>query len=302
MRVGYTGAMGLPYDVVDVFTDRAYAGNPLAVVHDAHSLTTGQMQAIAAEFGLSETVFPLRPTTSDATYRLRIFTPVHELPFAGHPSIGAAWVLARNELIPSGEVVQECGAGLLPVEVDGGGARVTGGPPAVGEDLDADLLAAAVGLSLDDVDGAAAPGIAGAGVDFAFLVVRPDAVERAVLDVAAVRALTAGLTGLAVCAVDAPARDVHLRMFAPGSGVDEDPATGSAAVALGVFLADRGLVVPDGPHAFVVRQGAEIGRPSTLHAWVRTEGGDAVATWVGGGVRPVARGELLALPETGPDA
>ena len=207
--------MSLPFDIVDVFTDRAYAGNPLAVVHDAHTLTAGQMQAIAAEFGLSETVFPLSPTTSEATYRLRIFMPTRELPFAGHPSIGAAWVLARNGLIPSGEVVQECGAGLLPVDVDGGGARVTGGPPAIGEELDAALLAAAVGLAPTDVDGAAAPGVAGAGVDFAFLMVRPDAVGRAVCDVPAVRAITQDLTGLVVCAVDPPARDVHLRMFAP---------------------------------------------------------------------------------------
>jgi trans-2,3-dihydro-3-hydroxyanthranilate isomerase len=287
--------MGLSFDIVDVFTDRAYAGNPLAVVHGGQALRPDQMQVIAAEFGLSETVFPLPPTVP-ATYRLRIFTPARELPFAGHPSIGAAWVLARDGLIRGGEVVQECGAGLLPVEVDAEGARVTGGPAAVGDDLDAGVLAAAVGLDPDDVDGAAAPGVAGAGVDYAFLVVRPDAVARAVCDARAVRAVSPDLTGLVVCAVDAAARDVHLRMFAPGSGVDEDPATGSAAVALGVFLADRGLVAPDGVHDFVVRQGAEIGRPSTLHAGVRTEGGAAVATWVRGAVRAVARGELLALP------
>jgi trans-2,3-dihydro-3-hydroxyanthranilate isomerase len=288
--------MGLRFDIVDVFTDRAYAGNPLAVVHGADGLDAAAMQAIAAEFGLSETAFPLPPTTPDAAYRLRIFTPAHELPFAGHPSVGTAWVLARDGVIRHGEVVQECGAGLLPVEVDAGGARVTGGPPSVGPDLDAGLLAAAVGLDPDDVDGAAAPGVAGAGVDYGFLLVRPDAVARSAYDTAAVRAVSAGLTGLVVCAVDATAREVHLRMFAPGTGVDEDPATGSAAVALGVFLADRGLIAPDGPHGFVVRQGAEIGRPSTLHAWVRTEAGSAVATRVGGEVRAVARGELLALP------
>jgi trans-2,3-dihydro-3-hydroxyanthranilate isomerase len=288
--------MGLSFDIVDVFTDRAYAGNPLAVVHGGQALTPEQMQAVAAEFGLSETVFTLPPTTPAATYRLRIFTPAHELPFAGHPSIGAAWVLTRDGLVPGGEVVQECGAGLLPVEVDAGGARVAGGPPHAGEDLDAGLLAAAVGLGPDDVDGAAAPGVAGAGVDFAVLLVRPDAVARAVCDARAVRAVSTGLTGLVVCAVDAAAREVHLRMFAPGSGVHEDPATGSAAVALGVFLADRGLVAPDGSHGFVVRQGAEVGRPSTLHAGVRTEGGAAVATWVGGAVQAVARGELVALP------
>ncbi len=289
--------MGLRFDIVDVFTDRAYAGNPLAVVHGGDALDTAAMQAIAAEFGLSETAFPLPPTTPDAAYRLRIFTPARELPFAGHPSVGASWVLARDGVIRHGEVVQECGAGLLPVEVDEDGARVTGGPPSVGPDLDAGLLATAVGLDPDDdVDGAAAPGVTGAGVDYAFLLVRPDAVARAVCDAGAVRAVSAGLTGLAVCAVDADAREVHLRMFAPDTGVDEDPATGSAAVALGVFLADRGLVAPDGPHEFVVRQGAEVGRPSTLHAWVRVEAGAAVATRVGGGVRAVARGELVALP------
>src|SRR5215207_3680558 len=103
--------MGLHFDIVDVFTDRAYAGNPLAVVHRARTLTARQMQAIAAEFGLSETAFTLPPTTSAATYRLRIFTPARELPFAGHPSIGAAWALAFADMIRRGDVVQECRAG-----------------------------------------------------------------------------------------------------------------------------------------------------------------------------------------------
>src|SRR3712207_1178294 len=98
--------MGLSYDVVDVFTDRAYAGNPLAVVHGGQALAPDQMQAVAAEFGLSETAFPLPPTAPAATYRLRIFAPVRELPFAGHPSIGAAWVLDRDGLVQRGEVVQ----------------------------------------------------------------------------------------------------------------------------------------------------------------------------------------------------
>ena len=132
--------MGLHFDIVDVFTDRPYAGNPLAVVHRARSLTAGQMQAIAAEFGLSETAFTLPPTTSRATYRLRIFTPTRELPFAGHPSIGAAWALAFADMIRAGDVVQECGAGLLPVRVDRTGARVVGGAPEVGPDLDGTAL------------------------------------------------------------------------------------------------------------------------------------------------------------------
>ena len=286
----------LRYDVVDVFTDRPYAGNPLAVVHGAHELSTGQMQAIARELDLSETTFPLPPTEDGADYRVRIFTPSVELPFAGHPSVGTAWALARDGVIAHGERVQQCGAGLLPVRVDAGGARIGGGAPVVGDDRDAGALAAAVGLVHDDVDGAAAPGIASAGVPYVFLLVRRDAVACAVPDHAAIRALTDGLTGLVVCSVDADATRVHARMFAPGSGVDEDPATGSAAVALGVFLADRGLVPPESEHAFTIVQGAEIGRPSTLHTTVTCAGGAAVSTTVAGGVAAVARGELVAAP------
>ena len=179
--------MGLRYDIVDVFTDRAYAGNPLAVVHGGAELTAGQMQAVAAEFGLSETAFPLPPTAAGADYRLRIFTPVRELPFAGHPSVGAAWVLARDKAIGTGEVVQECGAGLLPVTVDPHGAQVTGGRPELGPELDGAALAAALGLTAADVDPAVPAGVAAAGVPFAFLAVRPDAVARAVPDPAALR-------------------------------------------------------------------------------------------------------------------
>jgi trans-2,3-dihydro-3-hydroxyanthranilate isomerase len=281
--------MGLRFDVVDVFTDRAYAGNPLAVVRcEERSLSTEAMQRIASEFHLSETVFTLPSEVAD--YRVRIFTPAVELPFAGHPSVGAAWVLARDGAIRHGDVVQECGAGLLPVHVDADGARVAGGRPEVGEDLEAPLLAAAVGLTADDVDGAAAPGIASAGAPFGFLLVRPDAVARAVADPAAVAAL--GLTGVAVVAFD---QDAHLRMFGAGVGVHEDPATGSAAVALGVFLVDRGLL-PDGDSAFTVAQGAELGRPSFLHVTVSATDGRATATTVRGGVVAVSRGELTALP------
>jgi trans-2,3-dihydro-3-hydroxyanthranilate isomerase len=286
----------LTYDVVDVFTDRAYAGNPLAVVHGGDDLGDAAMQAIAAEFGLSETVFPLPPTTSDADYRLRIFTPARELPFAGHPSVGAAWVLARAGRIRTGDVVQECGAGLLPVRVDEAGARVNGGRAEVGPALDGVALAAAVGLGPADVDSDVPAGVAAAGVAFAFLALQPGAVARAVPDLAAVRAVTSGLTGLALVAFDRAAGRAHVRMFAPDLGVPEDPATGSAAVALAVFLVDRGALPADGPSAFTVAQGGEIGRPSRLQVRVDAVGGAAVTTSVRGGVAAVARGELVALP------
>jgi trans-2,3-dihydro-3-hydroxyanthranilate isomerase len=286
----------LTYDVVDVFTDRPYAGNPLAVVHGGAELTTGQMQRIAGEFNLSETVFPLPPTTSEADYRARIFTPATELPFAGHPSVGVAWVLARAGLIGLGDVVQECGAGLLPVVVTEYGAQITGGAPEVGPSLDGAALAAAVGLAPGDVDGSVPAGIAGAGVAYAFLAVNPDAVARAVPDPAAVRALTEGLIGLVVVAYDAAGSAAHMRMFAPGAGVTEDPATGSAAVALGVFLVDRGVIPGDGQTGFLASQGAEMGRPSQLGVLVQANAGAAVRASVWGNVVPVARGELVALP------
>jgi trans-2,3-dihydro-3-hydroxyanthranilate isomerase len=134
----------LPYHVLDVFTDRPYAGNPLAVVLDGDDLSTESMQAIAREFNLSETTFP---TSSDrADYAVRIFTPGTELPFAGHPSIGTAWLLARLGRIPAGEVRQDCAAGVLPVAVTGSGATLTGGAPTVSDPLDAEPLLHSVGL------------------------------------------------------------------------------------------------------------------------------------------------------------
>ncbi|HSU08914.1 MAG TPA: PhzF family phenazine biosynthesis protein [Pseudonocardia sp.] len=288
--------MGLHFDIVDVFTDRAYAGNPLAVVHRARTLTARQMQAIAAEFGLSETAFTLPPTTSAATYRLRIFTPARELPFAGHPSIGAAWALAFADMIRRGDVVQECGAGLLPVHVDASGARVVSGRPEVGPDLSGAALAATVGLGVDDLDPDLPAGVAAAGVPFAFLPVLTDAVVRAVPDLSAVAAATGDQTGLAVVAVDREKTTAHVRVFCPQVGVSEDPATGSAAVALGVFLGGRG-VLADGRSVLTIAQGAEMGRPSALEVRVRIAGGVAAEVAVQGGVRMVAKGELLALPD-----
>ncbi|MCH6168220.1 PhzF family phenazine biosynthesis protein [Pseudonocardia alaniniphila] len=285
------------YDVLDVFTDAAFAGNPLAVVHGGVDLSSVQMQAIAAEFGLSETAFPLPPTTAEADYRLRIFTPAKELPFAGHPSVGAAWLLAQKGLISTGDVVQECGAGLLPVHVDTHGAQVSGGAPVVGPVLDGAALAVAVGLRPEDVEPGVPAGVAAAGVPYAVLPVRADAVARAVVpNPAALRELASDLVGVAVVSYDRTAWQAHMRMFAPEAGVTEDPATGSAAVALGVFLVDRGVLPADGQSGFLVAQGAEIGRPSHLAVVVQAAGGVAQATSVRGGVVAIARGELLALP------
>jgi trans-2,3-dihydro-3-hydroxyanthranilate isomerase len=277
----------LDYQIVDVFTDRAFAGNPLAVVFGAQELSTAQLQAIAREFNLSETVFILPPTDpAAATYLARIFTPRVELPFAGHPSVGAAVVQAGGP----GRVIQECGAGLLPIEVTAEGrATLTGGTPSVGPELDVAPLLATAGLAAADFAGPP-PRMAGCGIDFPYLAVRPDAVARAVLDHGA--AARDGIDTVTIVAWDAATSVAHVRMFGPGVGVAEDPATGSAALGLGVWLVASGLLPGEGKSTYSVRQGAEIHRPSTLDCTVTAAGGAAVSATVTGQVVPVAEGRI----------
>jgi trans-2,3-dihydro-3-hydroxyanthranilate isomerase len=276
----------LPYEVVDVFTDTAYAGNPLAVVLDADDLPTAALQAIAREFNLSETAFPMKAADNGADYTLRIFTPQVELPFAGHPSVGAADVMRRQGRIGYGRVVQSCGAGLLPLDVAEDGITLTGGAPSWGEPLDPAPLLAAVGLTADDLDGE--PRSAGCGIDWVFLPVRPDALARTDVDIRAVAAV--GGTGISVVAWDGTS--ARARAFAGGAGVAEDPATGSAAVGLGVYLVVSGLVAGDGSTSYDVVQGVEMGRPSLLRGTVVAQDGKPVEARVSGKTVPVASGRI----------
>lgn len=286
----------LAYEIVDVFTDRPFAGNPLAVVFGADRLAAGQMQALAREFNLSETVFVLPPTQDGATYRARIFTPDRELPFAGHPSVGAAVTTLRRDGREPGIVVQECGAGLLPIEVDAGQATLTGGQPTVGPELDPAPLLESVGLTLDDFAGPA-PRTAGCGLEFPYLPVRPDAVARAQADLAAARRY--GVDHILIFSWLPADRAAHARMFGSGVGVPEDPATGSAALGLGVWLVASGLLPGDGESAYTVRQGVEIHRPSLLECTVTATGGVALGATVRGQVVPIARGEIAVPPFVG---
>ena len=277
----------LPYDIVDVFTDKAFGGNPLAVVHDAEHLTGTQMQVLAREFNLSETVFVLPPRHSDATYRVRIFSPAREVPFAGHPSIGAAVTLLRRGRVRPGEVVMECPAGLRALRVEPSGRAVLdGGAPVVGAAADASALLAAVGLSAGDLTGLQ-PRTVECGLSFPYLAVSASGVARAhcpppgTVDV------------VAVLHWDAADRTAHARVFLPGYGVAEDAASGSAALGLGAWLVDGRLLPADGTSGYVVRQGAEIGRPSTLECTVAAARGVVSAVTVGGRVAPVATGSII---------
>ena len=273
----------LDYEVVDVFTDVPFAGNPLAVVLGADDLGTAALQAIANEFNLSETAFPMAVTPAE--YRLRIFTPEVELPFAGHPSVGAAWVLARRGLVQPGPVVQVCGAGRLALEVDPSLVTLTGGVPTVSAPLPAGPVLRAVGLAGRDLIGVE-PRTCGTGLDWTFLLVRSDALERCAPDTSALRAV--GGAGVSVFSWDGEA--AHARVFAGGVGVAEDPATGSAALGLGVYLVETGLLPHGGP--YTVRQGLEMGRPSRLECAVVAREGHAVSVQVGGSVVPVATGQI----------
>jgi trans-2,3-dihydro-3-hydroxyanthranilate isomerase len=278
------------YEVVDVFAPRAFAGNPLAVVLDADDLTTEQCQALANEFALSETSFLSAPTEPGASYRVRIFTPYAELPFAGHPSVGAAHTLVRTGRLPAGTLRQECGAGVLPIEVTEEGATLTGGRPTLEDGPDPAALAAAVGLGGADVVGLPAH-VAGCGLPFAFLAVHPDVVDRAAPDPAALDALGVG-EGVSVLSWDAATSTARARVFAGDLRWGEDPATGSAALGAGVWLVATGLLAPGATSAYTVRQGEVMGRPSLLSCTVTAAGGRATGATVAGAVVPVAAGRI----------
>jgi trans-2,3-dihydro-3-hydroxyanthranilate isomerase len=291
----------LDYHVVDVFTDLAYAGNPLAVVLDADGLTGEQMQKIAREFQLSETAFPLQPTAEERArgvdYRLRIFTPEVELPFAGHPSVGTAWLMARLGHVRPGAVVQVCGAGELPLEVtpDGGPVELTGGEPTCSEPVDPAPFLAAVGLGPGDLDDPElrAPRICGTGLGYVIVSVRPEALARCTPNAARLRAFAQPVseaTGVYVAAWDDAGRSARARMFAGDVGVPEDAATGSAALAYGVWLVASGLLVESAGYDVV--QGVEMGRRSTLSCSVEVVDGRASRVSVRGHVVPVAEGRI----------
>ncbi|SEO75805.1 PhzF family phenazine biosynthesis protein [Trujillonella endophytica] len=264
----------LAFEIVDVFAPRPFAGNQLAVVLDADGLTTAQCQALAAEFGFSETSFLSAPDRG-GDYAVRIFTPRTELPFAGHPSVGAAHTLVRTGRLPAGTLRQECGAGVLDVVVDRDGARLSGGRPTL------ELGPDPAGHPAD---------VAGCGLSFAYLHVHPDAVDRAVPDPRALERL--GGHGVSVFSWDHTTATARARVFAQGLGWGEDPATGSAALGAGVWLVATCLLPGEGDSDYVVHQGELLGRPSVLTCTATATAGVAVAVTVAGAVVPIASGRI----------
>ncbi|MCX9155399.1 PhzF family phenazine biosynthesis protein [Niveibacterium sp. 24ML] len=291
------------YWLADVFTHQPFTGNPLAVFPDAAGLAPALMPRIAAELNLSETVFVLPPADPAHTARVRIFTPATELPFAGHPTIGTALMLARFSPTPlaDGEhlIVLEEGVGPVPVTVTVEGGQpvcaefATAQAPSYAPAPDVDSVAAMLGL-VDDV----LPHLSVASCGVPYLCVplhSREALARATPNTAAMKT---GLAGLAHAIYaytvdrDDPAL-LHARMFAPGLGVLEDPATGSAAAALGALLAQFDLH-RDVALSWEISQGEDMGRPSRIRVSAEVRDKQVVSVRVGG--QAVFMGEgLLAV-------
>lgn len=301
--------MTLTYETVDVFTDTAFGGNPLAVVFGAQDLPAERMQAIAVEFGYSETTFVLPPEDPANTARVRIFTPTREVPFAGHPNVGTATVVARRGTLfgkPIGEAVRfEEGAGLVPVAIlsrDGEpfGAQLTAPQPFRRLDpVPVADIAACLGLETRAVR-TDRHGPVGGTVGLEFILV--ELTDRAALEAARpVRAeFESRLAHLPVFDIHCYVRtgeaddvDIRTRMFAPLDNIDEDPATGSANAALLGLLAELDGPV-DGIRHLRIAQGVEMGRPSLLLGEIERTGGATGAIRVGGECVAMMRGEIVA--------
>ncbi|MEM7216823.1 MAG: PhzF family phenazine biosynthesis protein [Pseudomonadota bacterium] len=276
------------YQIVDVFAETALAGNPLAVVLDGAGLSDQQMQAIALETNLSETTFVVERSAERAT--VRIFTPTTELPFAGHPTLGTAWVLRDG----AQRFTLDLGVGPVAVEFDADGVCWMAPPqPTVTGTLDVEQAAALIGLNPADLHTDYPISLINIGPQFVLIGVRDWAtLERASMDGALrARLLDAGVpawSAFVFCAgatAGAPAGvDYAARMFFDAQGVREDPATGSANSAFAVYLRD---LAGQSPGSYVVAQGDSMGRPSRIHLDI----GDANYR-VGGKVQDVARGEF----------
>jgi trans-2,3-dihydro-3-hydroxyanthranilate isomerase len=302
--------MKLQFVTVDVFTGTQFAGNPLGVVLNAEGLSGGQMQAIAAEFNLAETTFVLPPKDPANTAEVRIFTPRYEMPFAGHPNVGTAFALARagtsyGRAIDGERVVFEEKAGLVPISILKDDATVTGARLAspqrltVGAEVPLELIASACSLSLDDIETRNhRPCIASCGVPFILAELK----GREKLAAAVARSdvymhEVAKQPATSIFLYTHVAEDglaIRARMFAPHHGIPEDPATGSANVALVGLLAklrpDRELFMSK-----TIAQGVEMGRPSLLKAESEKTGGVVTATYLGGNCVQVMSGTIDLL-------
>lgn len=282
--------MEVPFQLVDVFTEVPFAGNQLCVVPDTpEELDADAMKTLAQEIGFSETTFVTEVNAEG--YRMRIFTPTEELPFAGHPTLGTAFTLVGDgRVAPSSVQTTLAGDVSVDVDTDAGFAWMTQLPPTFRDAFeDRELLARATGLDVEDLHPDLPAQVVSTGLAPLLVPIRDEAaLRRAERGVRTCEeaARRAGADYLYLFSMRGDG-DVMARMFDPFFGIGEDPATGSAAGPLGAYLAARG--VGGMPGRMVIAQGEMVGRPSFLHVDVRPDGDSWVAR-VGGGVRIVGEG------------
>jgi trans-2,3-dihydro-3-hydroxyanthranilate isomerase len=299
--------MKIEFTTVDVFTNVKFGGNPLAVIPNATGLSTDQMQSIAAEFNLAETTFVLPPQDPAHTAQVRIFTPKAEMPFAGHPNVGTAFVLAQRgechgRKITGDRLVFEEKAGLVPLDLEREQDNVVGArlaapqKLALGDEIAPEIVAAICGLETSEIETRThRPIIASCGNNFVFA----ELASRAALAKAAVRtdmlAKHVPMARAVGVHLYTPAREhgveIQSRMFAPLYGVPEDPATGSANVVLIGLLAHY-RPEKDLRLSKTIGQGFDMGRPSILDGTAVKQGGRVVDTFIGGRCVPMLRGAL----------
>ena len=298
----------LHYHLLDVFTDRAFGGNPLAVFTDGKGIPDATMQSIAKEFNLSETTFVLPPDDPQHNYRVRIFTPTIELPMAGHPTVGTTFVLAREGMIERGvdetSVTLEEGVGPIPVSIK----WRNGAPdfiemrqplPEFGPRFeDVDAIAEILSIDPTKIRATNLPvEVVSCGVPYLLVPIS---------DLATARQIRVRLDVLERVLKDFPTKDIfvftqevqfpgsslHTRMFAPAFGVAEDPATGSANGPLGCYVVRYGVLPSDGELRFVSEQGIEMGRPSFMHIGISHTGDEISVVRVGGQCHYMGSGDL----------
>jgi trans-2,3-dihydro-3-hydroxyanthranilate isomerase len=294
---------------VDVFTQKSFAGNPLVVVLDADGLTDKEMQAIAEEFGMPETTFILKPKKQSVAYRLRIFTPLKEVPFAGHPIVGSAHVAVTEGIVktrrPKSVLSHETGVGVLPIEVIYDHKSIprivmTQGKPQILTSLDQEqtaMVADALQISIDDImRPETPPRIISTGLAQLFVrVTGLELITKITPDLDKLKSAEErlGITGMAVFTTETVSEaSAHMRFFAPSIGIDEDAAAGSAAGGLGVLLALSHTLPERKLGDFCVEQGIEMGRPSMLYVGITLRDGVPDMVKVGGYCVTIASGTL----------
>jgi trans-2,3-dihydro-3-hydroxyanthranilate isomerase len=293
------------YFTCDVFTETRFGGNPLAVIPEAEGLSDRQMQQITREFNYSETTFVFPPAKGQ-TRKVRIFTPAQEVPFAGHPNVGTAFVLATSgalgQIRSSIEITFEEEAGFVPITIRESEGRITAcelkAPQSVsfGEVVPKELVATALSIPMEDIiTRTHEPEIVSVGLPFLFIELKDRAaLERSRVNLPGVDAIREALNDPMRASLYVYTRteddvDIRARMFAPLSGVPEDPATGSAGCAVAALLTHHDQR-PAGDYSYRIAQGVEMGRPSSLLARARKADGVVEATWIGGGSVLVTEG------------